>query len=366
MIDIKNSIKKILVTGGGGFIGGCLIRRLLNESSAQIYNLDKMGYASNISGIQKTLNTLGQIKKSRHNLLKVDLINYELTLDAVKYANPDLVIHLAAESHVDRSIDDPEIFLRSNIYGTFNLLQSVRIYWESLSEDRQKNFRILHISTDEVYGSLGKENKFSETTQYNPRSPYSASKASSDHLVNAWHHTYGLPIIVTNCSNNFGPWQFPEKLIPNVILKALNNEKIPLYGDGSNIRDWLYVEDHVEALLMTLIKAKPGSNYCIGGFGERTNKEVVYLICDILDKIIPSKNLHSSLVNFVKDRPGHDKRYAIDSALIRQEIGWQPRYNFEEALEKTVKWYVKNKVWCESVLKEANYSGGRIGLNSNL
>ena len=363
MVNLDNSIKTILVTGGGGFIGGCLIRRLLNENSLRIFNLDKMGYASNLIGIEKTIKEKGDNKYSSHELLKVDLANFDLTLEALQYTDPDLVIHLAAESHVDRSIDDPEIFIKSNIIGTFNLLQCVRIHWDKLSSERKKKFKMLHVSTDEVYGSLGDTDKFSETTSYNPRSPYSASKAASDHLVNAWNHTYGLPLIKTNCSNNFGPWQFPEKLIPNVILKALNSQRIPLYGDGSHVRDWLYVEDHIDALLMVLNKANSGDNYCIGGFGERSNKEVVFLICDILDHIYPEKSPHSNLIDFVLDRPGHDRRYAIDSSLIQNQLGWNPGFSFNEALESTVKWYIKNKDWSELALKDANYFGQRIGLN---
>ena len=354
---------RVLITGGAGFIGGALVRRLLNSYKCKIFNLDKFGYASDLSGINNLIAQLGPEFNARHQLLKIDLFNKEDTFKAVRVANPDLVIHLAAESHVDRSIDAPGDFLDSNVLGTFNLLQAVRSHWDDLSESRKQNFRFHHVSTDEVFGSLGNKGSFSEETAYNPRSPYSASKAASDHLVIAWHHTYGLPIVLTNCSNNFGPWQFPEKLIPVVILKALEGKSIPIYGDGANVRDWLYVEDHVDALILAFTKGSIGSSYCIGGFGERTNKQVVESICTILDKIVPKNNSYSSLVKYVSDRPGHDRRYAIDSSLIRKELGWQPKYEFSKGIEKTIDWYLANQKWCSQIRKRSNYFGERIGLN---
>ncbi|QVL52576.1 MAG: dTDP-glucose 4,6-dehydratase [Cyanobium sp. M30B3] len=336
--------RRILVTGGAGFIGGAVVRRLLRESNALVFNLDKCGYASDLTSIEQMLADLGPggltaDGQSRHQLLKVDLTDAEATAAAVRQADPDLVMHLAAESHVDRSIEGPGAFIDSNVTGTFHLLQAVRAHWQALPEERQAHFRFHHISTDEVFGSLGADGRFSETTPYDPRSPYSASKAASDHLVNAWHHTYGLPVVLTNCSNNYGPWQFPEKLIPVVILKAAAGEPIPLYGDGLNVRDWLYVEDHVDALLLAACLGKTGNSYCVGGHGERTNKQVVQAICDTLDGLQPAFAPHSRLITQVTDRAGHDRRYAIDPTLITAELGWSPRHSFQEGLRTTVQWY---------------------------
>ena len=352
---------RILVTGGAGFIGGAVVRRLLRETEAIIFNLDKCGYASDLTSIDGVIHELGASSHGRHQLLKVDLANPDATDQAVREANPDLVLHLAAESHVDRSIDGPGAFLESNVLGTFNLLQSVRTHWEQLGGERRDRFRFHHISTDEVFGSLGATGRFSESTPYDPRSPYSASKAASDHLVNAWHHTYGLPVVLTNCSNNFGPWQFPEKLIPVVILKAANGEPIPLYGDGANVRDWLYVEDHVDALLLAATRGIVGHNYCVGGHGERTNKQVVESICALMDDLKSADQPHTQLINFVKDRPGHDRRYAINPEKISQSLGWQPRHGFEQGLAATVRWYLDNLEWCKIVQERSGYSGSRIG-----
>jgi dTDP-glucose 4,6-dehydratase len=353
---------RVLVTGGAGFIGGALVRRLLADTTAQVFNLDKLGYASDLSSIEALPEASG-----RHQLLRVDLTDAEATAAAMRQADPDLVMHLAAESHVDRSIDGPAAFIDSNVSGTFNLLQAVRAHWEQVPDERREHFRFHHISTDEVFGSLGPTGRFSETTPYDPRSPYSASKAASDHLVSAWHHTYGLPVVLTNCSNNYGPWQFPEKLIPVVILKAVAGEPIPLYGDGANVRDWLYVEDHVEALLLAATSGRLGESYCVGGAGdhgspsERTNCDVVETICTLMDQLRPQGAPHARLITRVSDRPGHDRRYAIDAAKITAELGWKPRHSFEQGLEATVRWYLDHLDWCQQVRERAGYSGERIG-----
>ncbi len=357
---------RILVTGGAGFIGGAVVRRLLRESEAVVFNLDKMGYASDLTSIEQVLQELGErahtaAGECRHQLLQVNLTNAAATEEAVRKADPDLVMHLAAESHVDRSIEGPGAFIESNVTGTFHLLQAVRTHWQQLSAERQAHFRFHHISTDEVFGSLGPEGRFSESTPYDPRSPYSASKAASDHLVSAWHHTYGLPVVLTNCSNNYGCWQFPEKLIPVVILKAVAGDPIPLYGDGQNVRDWLYVEDHVDALLLAATQGETGKSYCVGGHGERTNKQVVDSICNALDTLLPACAPHSRLITPVTDRPGHDRRYAIDPSRISKELGWEPRHSFETGLSETVHWYLEQQHWCEQVRRRAGYKGERIG-----
>ena len=316
------------------------------------------------TSIDRTL-ALKSNYSEKYFFLKVDLKDLESTSLAVKEANPDIVIHLAAESHVDRSIESPLPFIMSNIIGTFNLLEAVRNHYDGLTNSRKKQFIFHHISTDEVFGTLGLEGKFCEETKYDPRSPYSASKASSDHLVNSWHHTYNLPILITNCSNNFGPWQFPEKLIPLVINKALKNETIPLYGNGLNIRDWLYVEDHVDAILLALKTCISGQKYCIGGFGEKTNKFVVEKICEILDSQNLFKNSCKRLINLVNDRPGHDFRYSIDSSLIQNKLNWKPKYSFDTALKKTVRWYLDNQDWCKKVCDNSGYKYNRIGIVNN-
>ena len=354
-INIKEDNLNILITGGAGFIGSCLIKKLLNYTNANIFNLDKISYTSDFSQIEES-NRL-----ENYNFIKTDLNNYEATKIAINKSNPDFIFHLAAESHVDRSIDNSRPFIQSNIIGTFNILEATKSYWMDLSNSKRKTFRFLHVSTDEVFGSLGREGSFSEKTAYDPRSPYSASKAASDHLSSAWFHTFRMPIIRTNCSNNFGPYQFHDKLIPLIIMKAMQNEQIPIYGDGSNIRDWLYVEDHVEALILSATKGKIGSNYCVGGNNEKSNLEIANSICEILDKKLPRKSSYKSLIQFVEDRPGHDKRYAINSDLIKKELNWYPKYEFNNALENTIDWYIKNTKWVEKVSKK-NYKGERIGL----
>ena len=356
---LASGVQRVLVTGGAGFIGGALVRRLLRDTGATVFNLDKLGYASDLTSIGD---------HPRHQLLRVDLAHAEATVEAVRQADPDLVFHLAAESHVDRSISGPGAFIESNVQGTFHLLQAVRAHWEQLPLERQERFRLHHISTDEVFGSLGPTGRFCETTPYDPRSPYSASKAASDHLVRAWHHTYGLPVVLTNCSNNYGPWQFPEKLIPVVILKAVAGEPIPLYGDGQNVRDWLYVEDHVEALLLAASRGRLGESYCVGGAGdhgspsERSNTEVVETICVLMDQLRPQGAPHARLITCVSDRPGHDRRYAIDASKITRELGWRPRHSFDQGLEATVRWYLEHLEWSQQVCQLTGYQGERIGM----
>ena len=356
---LASGVQRVLVTGGAGFIGGALVRRLLRDTGATVFNLDKLGYASDLTSIGD---------HPRHQLLRVDLAHAEATAEAVRQADPDLVFHLAAESHVDRSISGPGAFIESNVQGTFHLLQAVRAHWEQLPLERQERFRLHHISTDEVFGSLGPTGRFCETTPYDPRSPYSASKAASDHLVRAWHHTYGLPVVLTNCSNNYGPWQFPEKLIPVVILKAVAGEPIPLYGDGQNVRDWLYVEDHVEALLLAASRGRLGESYCVGGAGdhgspsERSNRQVVETICVLMDQLRPQGAPHARLITRVSDRPGHDRRYAIDASKITRELGWRPRHSFDQGLEATVRWYLEHLEWSQQVCQRTGYQGERIGM----
>lgn len=350
---------KIIITGGCGFIGGNLVRKLISDNSFSIFNIDKLGYASDQYAIDRILK---EKKNNKYSFYKLNLLEKDKLCDLVNEIEPDIIMHLAAESHVDRSIQSPKDFIESNIVGTFNLLEATKHYLRKRKINSESRFIFHHISTDEVFGSLGKDGKFNEDTAYDPRSPYSASKASSDHLVRAYYHTYNLPCLITNCSNNFGPWQFPEKLIPLVITKALNNEQIPIYGDGSNVRDWLYVQDHVDALLLCALKGTPGETYCIGGYGEQTNKYIVERICEILDKEKSLSNFHSKLITFVKDRPGHDQRYAIDSTKITNKLGWIPKYGFEKGLETTVKWYLNNYEWCKKILEKSNYNCERIGL----
>ena len=342
--------KKVLVTGGAGFIGGALIRRLLKYSKSNVFNLDKLNYASDLESINEIVNKNSDIKK-RYKFFKCDLLNKSKTNNIINKIKPDIIVHFAAESHVDKSIDNPSSFIESNILGTYNLLEASLRYWENLSRLKKQNFKFLHISTDEVFGSLSSIGKFNEETPYSPNSPYSASKASSDHLVQAWNKTYDFPTLITNCSNNYGPWQFPEKLIPLTIFKSLRGENIPIYGDGQNIRDWLHVEDHINALLSVLNKGNIGETYCIGGYGEKKNIEVVNSICNYLDKKIPSKNSHKKLITFVKDRPGHDLRYSIDSKKINKHLNWIPKIPFEEGLISTINWYLENINWLNKINK---------------
>jgi len=294
-------------------------------------------------------------ERKRYKFFHINLCNLKEVEELINCVKPDLIFHLAAESHVDKSIQNPSDFIESNINGTFNLLYSARKLFDSFSDETKNSFKLIHVSTDEVFGTLKIMGQFSEISPYSPRSPYSASKAASDHLVNAWHHTYGLPTIITNCSNNYGPWQFPEKLIPLAINKAINGENIPLYGNGSNVRDWLFVDDHVDALLMVASKALIGKRYCIGGSSEKTNREVLETICEILDKTIPRATSFKKLIKNVKDRPGHDFRYSIDASLIKKELGWAPKYNFNQGIKKTVNWYLKNQFWTHEILNNEHH-----------
>ena len=338
--------KNILVTGGAGFIGSAVIRYLINETNSNVLNIDKLTYAGNLESLETVSNN------PRYQFLHADICDKSAMTKAFQDFQPNIVMHLAAESHVDRSIDGPMDFIQTNIIGTYNLLEVARNYWQNLAEDKKSRFKFHHISTDEVYGDLeGTEDLFTEATSYSPSSPYSASKASSDHLVRAWHRTYGLPIVITNCSNNYGPYHFPEKLIPLVILNALDGKPLPVYGDGKQIRDWLYVEDHARALYLVATTAKVGETYNIGGHNEKQNIEVVKTICTILDNIKPRTDgqSYTQQITFVKDRPGHDLRYAIDASKINKELGWQPQETFESGIQKTVEWYLSNQGWVNHV-----------------
>jgi dTDP-glucose 4,6-dehydratase len=336
---------RILVTGGAGFIGSNFILREMREGTTAVLNLDKLTYAGNLHNLAEVADNW------RYQFVHEDIGNCAGVAALLKKHRPDAIIHFAAESHVDRSIRGPEDFVRTNVDGTFALLEEVRAYWEILPDSDRKNFRFLHVSTDEVYGSLGPgDPQFCEATPYAPNSPYAASKASSDHLVRAYHHTYGLPTLTTNCSNNYGRFQFPEKLIPLMILNARDGKPLPLYGDGKNVRDWLYVEDHCEALSTVLHNGRPGETYNIGGWNEKPNIEIVQLICDLVDEIAPRAGLsRRDLITFVKDRPGHDRRYAIDARKIERELGWKPKETFETGLRKTVRWYLENDAWVRNV-----------------
>ena len=352
---------KVLVTGGAGFIGSAVIRHLINDTTHNVLNLDKLTYAGN-------LDSLSSVASSERYQFSLTDICDRTALDAVfDDFKPDVIMHLAAESHVDRSIDGPAEFIETNIIGTYQLLEASRAYYNGLLPERQAGFRFHHISTDEVYGDLeGTDDLFTETTSYAPSSPYSASKASSDHLVRAWHRTFGLPVVLTNCSNNYGPYHFPEKLIPHMILNALAGKSLPVYGKGNQIRDWLYVEDHARALVLVATSAEVGEAYNIGGHNEKQNIEVVQTLCDLLEELHPQKPAgvanYKDLITFVKDRPGHDLRYAIDASKIELELGWKPRETFQTGLRKTVLWYLENRDWWQRVLA-GDYRLDRIGEN---
>ena len=336
-------MQKILITGGAGFIGSAVIRQFLSNTDCDVINLDKLTYAGNLQSLDSVSSN------PRYSFEKVDICNAEEVSRVFREHQPDAVMHLAAESHVDRSITGPATFIQTNIVGTYTLLEAARNYWSSLPSLRKATFRFHHISTDEVYGSLGATGFFTEQTAYEPNSPYSASKAASDHLVRAWHHTYGLPVITTNCSNNYGPFHFPEKLIPLAILNAVNGKPVPIYGTGDNIRDWLYVDDHARALRLVLEQGQLGETYNIGGWNEKSNLEVVQSICTILDELRPQGAPHSQLITHVQDRPGHDRRYAIDASKIEGALGWKPQETFESGLRKTIEWYLSNTGWVDSV-----------------
>ena len=350
-------MKNILVTGGHGFIGSNFIRLLLKSGEFdQVINFDKQTYAGNPENLQDLE------QENSYHFIQADICDGNSVLQALEGYEVDAVVNFAAESHVDRSIDGPEPFVHTNVVGTLRLLESTKSYLAEVAVDKRDAFRFLHVSTDEVYGSLKPEDPaFCETTPYAPNSPYSASKASADHLVRAYHHTFGLPVLTTNCSNNYGPYQFPEKLIPLMILNACEGKNLPIYGDGSNIRDWLHVEDHCSGILSVLQQGRAGETYCIGGASERTNMEVIDTLCNILDRHHPSGAPHNQLKTFVTDRPGHDHRYAIDFSKIKNELGWQPSYSFEHGMEQTVEWYLNHQEWCENVTS-GKYQRERLGI----
>lgn len=337
-------MKKILVTGGAGFIGSAVIRQFISETDYAVINVDKLTYAGNLQSL------ISVAHNPRYFFEQVDICDAASLTRVFLHHQPDAVMHLAAESHVDRSISGPAAFIETNILGTYTLLQAAREYWNSLPPARKLGFRFHHISTDEVYGTLGESGLFTEATAYQPNSPYAASKAAADHLVRAWHHTYGLPVVTTNCSNNYGPYHFPEKLIPLIILNACQGKLLPIYGKGDNVRDWLYVDDHARALRVVLEQGRLGETYNIGGWNEKTNLEVVHAICAIFDELRPQGAPHASLIAYVQDRPGHDQRYAIDAGKIARELGWKPQETFASGLRKTVIWYLENTAWVDAVV----------------
>ncbi|MGY2461619.1 dTDP-glucose 4,6-dehydratase [Vreelandella sulfidaeris] len=356
---------KFLITGGAGFIGSAVIRHIITNTSDEVINLDKLTYAGNLESLVEFSDS------ERYAFEQVDVCNLAEVNRVLARHQPDAIMHLAAESHVDRSIDGPADFIETNIIGTYTLLEAARIYFQSLDVDRKASFRFHHISTDEVYGDLphlsktpnAEEYLFTEQTSYAPSSPYSASKASSDHLVRAWQRTYGLPTLITNCSNNYGPYHFPEKLIPLVILNALEGKPLPVYGKGEQVRDWLYVEDHARALYQVVTQGQVGETYNIGGHNEKQNIEVVRTICDILQELHPQERSYRDLITFVKDRPGHDMRYAIDASKIQKELGWAPEETFDTGIRKTVQWYLENQRWCQRV-QDGSYQRERLGVNA--
>jgi len=349
-------MKRILVTGGAGFIGSAVIRQLLTETGVVVINVDALTYAANLASLP------GVEGHPRYAFERADIRDGAALARIFAVHRPDAVMHLAAESHVDRSIDGPGAFIDTNVTGTYRLLEAARVHWLGLEGEARTAFRFHHVSTDEVFGSLGPEGLFTETTPYAPRSPYSASKAASDHLVRAWHETYGLPVVLSNCSNNYGPYQFPEKLIPLMILKGLAGQTLPVYGKGENVRDWLYVEDHARALRLALERGRVGESYNVGGNCERTNLTVVRTLCALLDELNPAGAPHERLIGFVADRPGHDLRYAIDAGKIERELGWRPLESFETGLRKTVEWYLGNRSWWRAIV-DGSYQGQRLGLS---
>jgi len=350
---------KVLVTGGAGFIGSAVVRHLIRHTDWTVANVDALTYAGNLESLAEARDS------NRHTHFKTDICDRPALTDIFYRVRPDAVLHLAAESHVDRSIDGAAPFIETNVGGTFVVLDTALGYWRALDPAARERFRFQHISTDEVFGSLGPDGRFTEDSPYQPNSPYAASKAASDHLVRAWHHTYGLPTLATNCSNNYGPYHFPEKLIPLTIIRALRGQSLPVYGKGENVRDWLHVEDHAEALSLVLQRGRPGETYNIGANNERRNIDVVRAICALLDDLLPNSvnRPHAKLIEFVTDRPGHDQRYAIDAAKIERELGWRPKHSFDEGLRDTVRWYLDNRGWWERVMSGA-YRGERLGLKS--
>ena len=351
---MQNAAKRAIVTGAAGFIGSALARHLVRDAGWTVLVVDKLTYAGNMASLKEVSDS------PRFSFLQADICDAAAMDRAFAEFRPNTIFHLAAESHVDRSIDGPGEFIRTNVVGTATLLQSALAYWRGLEDDEKATFRFQHISTDEVYGSLGETGFFTEKTPYSPHSPYSASKASSDHLVRAWHDTYGLPTLITNCSNNYGPYHFPEKLIPLIILNALDGKPLPVYGAGANVRDWLYVDDHVSALCLVNEKGTPGETYNVGGHNERTNLEVVRTVCRVLDELKPAAKPYESLIKFVSDRPGHDLRYAIDPAKLMTELGWKPKENFDTGIRKTVQWYLDNEWWWGPI-RAGKYAGERLG-----
>ncbi|MQY48136.1 dTDP-glucose 4,6-dehydratase [Rhizobiales bacterium RZME27] len=346
---------RILVTGGAGFIGSALVRHLVKNVGAEVLNVDKLTYAGNLASLKEIEGA------SNYQFLQADICDLQKMSEAMTSFKPDRIMHLAAESHVDRSISGAADFVQTNVMGTFSLLEAARHYWNDLSPARKEAFRFLHVSTDEVYGSLGDEGLFEEVTPYDPSSPYSASKAASDHLAIAWHRTYGLPVVVSNCSNNYGPYHFPEKLIPLIILNAMDGKPLPVYGQGVNIRDWLYVEDHARALDLIASRGRLGEKYNVGGRNERRNIDVVKRICSLMDELRPKATPHADLITYVTDRPGHDARYAIDATKLETELGWKAQENFDSGIERTVRWYLDNEWWWQP-LREGVYSGERLGV----
>lgn len=355
----NKKIETLLVTGGAGFIGSNLVRQFITETATTIVNVDKLTYAGNLFSLE------GMVESGRYHFEQADICDQRDIARIFAQYRPDAVIHLAAESHVDRSIDGPASFIHTNINGTYVLLEQALAYWKTLDAARKARFRFHHVSTDEVYGSLGETGLFTEATAYEPNSPYSATKAASDHLVRAWFHTFGLPVVISNCSNNYGPYQHPEKLIPTIISNALRGSPIPIYGAGDNVRDWLFVDDHARALRIILEHGRLGEKYNVGGHNELSNMQVVGKVCELLDELLPQSehNPHASLIELVADRPGHDRRYAIDASKVKQELGWVPAETFETGIRKTVQWYLANQAWCAS-WQDKGFANQRLGLGT--